>query len=214
MAVSKRGNKWQARVNEPNVKYHRYSFTTEASAIQWEREARAAIARGDTVDSPSEDMSDLPLSEYFDKAAHALWSDPSKPKQGINAVVRAAGDTPIAAITQDYVETFIERSRDTYSPLTINIRLSMLRMVHRHAKKKGHNANSIEFERLSEKDCVGRLKFLDERLYRILCSGAFCLRHWEAVFEHDCELASDFMPFSDGALPLGRGSIECQINQL
>ena len=52
------------------------------------------------------------------------------------------------------------------------------------------------------------------RLYRILCSGAFCLRHWEAVFEHDCELASDFMPFSDGALPLGRGSIECQINQL
>ena len=81
-----------------------------------------------------------------------------------------------------------------------------------------HEVNDASLDRGIGISCVDRFgeafEAVHERLYRILFSGAFCLRHWEAVFEHDCELASDFMPFSDGALPLGRGSIECQINQL
>lgn len=39
------------------------------------------------------------------------------------------------------------------------------------------------------------------------------LRHWEEVFEHDGELRSDSVPFAHRALPLGRCSIECQIDQ-
>ena len=171
MAVSKRGNKWQARVNEPNVKYHRYSFTTEAAAIQWEREARAAIARGATVDSPSESMGGLPVSEYFNKVGHLLWDDPSKPLQGIKNFVKTMGDMPIEALNQSQVETFIEECRGEYSPLTINVRLSNLRMLHRHAIKKGHNVNVIEFDRLSEKDCVGRLKFLNDTEEQIFTEG-------------------------------------------
>ena len=171
MAVSKRGNKWQARVNEPNVKYHRYSFTTEAAAIQWERAARAAVAKGITVDIPTDSNGDLPLTAYFEKVANQLWERPQKPRQGIAAVARAAGDVPMSSIDQDYVETFIERSRGEYSPLTINIRLSMLKMVYRQAKKKGDTIEVIEFERLSEKDCVGRLKFLDDTEEQKLIEG-------------------------------------------
>ena len=37
--------------------------------------------------------------------------------------------------------------------------------------------------------------------------------HWKAFFEHDGELASDSVPFAHRTLPLGRCSIECQIDQ-
>jgi hypothetical protein len=40
------------------------------------------------------------------------------------------------------------------------------------------------------------------------------LRHWEAVFEHDRELAFDGVPFAHLSLPLGRGSIQREIDQL
>ena len=53
MSVAPRGNKFQARVKEPNGgKYHRVTFDTKEQAEFWERKAYAAIKEGKIVPNP------------------------------------------------------------------------------------------------------------------------------------------------------------------
>ena len=166
MSVSKRGNKWQVRLNEPNVKYHRYSFDSHAEAERWEEQARADLALGLRVSAPSDNChGSLSLVGYYDKfiaETVEFKNTANKHRSRLRSFIAVVGDIQVSELSQRHFDTFIRETRSKLKPATINIIMRAAERIHKEASKEFICTNRVEVNYIVDRDYEGRLKFLSE----------------------------------------------------
>ncbi len=173
-----RGNSWQGSLKTPE-KYHRYSFPTEGAALEWEEKARQARKEGDPIPSPEDYAQERPtIRSFFDSHKDVIW--PGGVSRSMEANQRGVErvldpHTALEDITQRMIhEMQATLVRQDLSPSTINIRMSHLNMLLRHARKLEIVWTDIVIPWLP-KGNNSRMRFLTEEEERKLLT---LLRDW------------------------------------
>lgn len=174
MSVAPRGNKFQARVKEPNGgKYHRVTFDTKEQAEFWERKAYAAIKEGKIVPNPY-DKGSVTIRSLADRYSHLLW--PNQIRKNIETDIRIAERLlpldPLTLTSRDILRFVEKRKAEGRSDTTIRLNLTRVKTLLKHSHKMGdiHFDNSIEWP--SFRSTQGRIRWLtveeEEKLSRHL----------------------------------------------
>ena len=135
----RRGDAWQGSLKTPE-KYFRYSFPTEAQAIEWEQNAKEARRAGQPLPDPTAINTIRPtLRSFFKDKAGVIW--PNAMPRNVAANQRACerllgGDIPLHHITLKRLTYMVEdMQKKGYAPGTANTRLSHLKVLLRYAKR-------------------------------------------------------------------------------
>ena len=96
--ANKRGNKFQARVNETGGKYHRYSFDTYEEATLWEEQARGQKALGLPITSPRQTEAPKTFAQFYATEQPKLWGPKNKSNTVVNAIEKYYPDLLIAKL--------------------------------------------------------------------------------------------------------------------
>lgn len=175
----KRGNSWQAGVKWPDGRYPRYSFATEALAVEWEELAKTAREAGDEPPEPSITSSTRPtFRSFFDQYRDVIWPNTSERNVASNQKaleVFIPPDTDLTRINSKMVASVTASlQRKKYRPGTINNRLSHLRSLLRYAKRLELISVTPDMP-LVKMDDNSRMRFLTEDEEQALIK---LLIHW------------------------------------
>lgn len=157
-----RGNSWQAgiKLTESHPEgpgYPRYSFATEALALDWERAAKAARKAGEPIPVPSRDENSRPTLRSFYKANRdVIWSGklPRNVESNQRACERFLGkETPLHHIhLKRLTQMVADMKRAGNAPGTINTRLSHLKVLLRYAKSLDLVDEDLQFPWVAKGD--------------------------------------------------------------
>lgn len=169
MPVTQRGKGWQATVHHQGARF-RETFETEAAALAWEHQAKAALMKGDTV--PAKDGSSKvgnraprTLKELFDVVYAKYWATSKSAKTAeINAMkcINTLGQhTPPSAVTEARIDemVFLFQTEGT-SDSTINRRLSALSKMLTYAYERGYIQRKPKLDRMREPE--HRVRYLSD----------------------------------------------------
>ena len=139
MSVARRGNKYQARVKEPNGgKYHRVTFDTLEAAQFWEGKAKAAINAGFSVPN-SDEKGRVTIRSLADRYSHYLW--PNQRRKMIETDVRheerLLPSDPLTLTTRDVIRFVEKRKMEGVGDTTIRINLTRVKTLLKHSHKMG-----------------------------------------------------------------------------
>lgn len=162
----RRGTSWQGSLKTPE-KYFRYSFPTEAQAVEWEREAKAARKAGHPIPDPTTDRDHVrpTLRTFFKTYSHNIWPNALTRNVASNqrACERWVGrDTPLHHITLKRLTLAVgDMQKAGNAAGTINTRLSHLKVLLRYAKRLDMVDEDLEFPWVKPVDNA-RMRFLTE----------------------------------------------------
>jgi len=134
----RRGTSWQGSI-KTSEKYFRFSFATEAQAVEWEAAARISHKAGRPIPQPTVTTARPTLQGFFEEKKLTIWAD--KLTRNVESNHRACvrfigGDTLLTDITLKTATLWVEDMRNQRQvPATINTRLSHLKVLLRYAKK-------------------------------------------------------------------------------
>lgn len=163
----RRGTSWQGFLKTPE-KYYRYSFPTEAQALEWEREAREARKAGRPIPDPTEDRTTIrpTLRSFFKDYGPQIWPDamPRNVESNQRACERFLGrDTPLHHISLKRLTVMVaDMQKSGNKPGTINTRLSHLKVLLRYAKRLDMVDEDLEFPWVKKVEDNARMRFLTE----------------------------------------------------
>lgn len=145
MVVSQRGTKYQARVNETNGKYHRYSFDTVTEALEWETEARGQKALGLPIEPPRALQALQTFSEFYTSEQPKLWGPKNQSNTVKNSVAKYFPDLPLAKLNYKTVVNLVNLWKtEGMKATTINGRIARMQVLHKHAHTLGLIKDKID----------------------------------------------------------------------
>ena len=161
----RRGTSWQGSLKTPE-KYHRYSFPTEAQAVEWERDAREAHKAGRDIPDPTViNHTRHTLRTFFKEYQGNIWPDtlPRNTASNQRACERFLGkDLPLHHITLKRLTLMVaDMQKAGYAPGTANTRLSHLKVLLRYAKSLDMVDEDLKFPWVKKTDNA-RMRFLTE----------------------------------------------------
>lgn len=173
MPVRSRGNKWQADVKDKLGKRHRYSFDTEAQAIQWHTQAIECVNHGQPVSAPVKNKDAFLLGQFLTDSQVFLWGNAKSSDKLIRnaelCVMMLGPQRLVSSITSADIITLSEQMMAKGSShATINRKLSSLQKLLKHARTKGMLDVVPEFPRF--KESKGRIRFLSDREEQSICA--------------------------------------------
>ena len=161
----RRGTSWQGSLKTPE-KYYRYSFPTEAQAMEWERDAKDARKAGQPIPDPTVIDTRRPtLRSFYRDFAGSIW--PNALPRNVEANQRACerwigADTPLHHITLKRLTVMVaDMHKAGNAPGTANTRLSHLKVLLRYAKRLDMVDADLEFPWVKPVDNA-RMRFLLE----------------------------------------------------
>ena len=160
----RRGTSWQGALKTPE-KYYRFSFPSEAQALEWEARAREARDAGEPIPKPT--VTGGPrytLGSFFKEKAGVIWPDamPRNVESNQRACERFLGaDIPLHHITLKRLTLMVEDMQKAgYAAGTANTRLSHLKVLLRYAKRLELVDENLEFPWVKKKEDNSRMRFL------------------------------------------------------
>jgi len=166
-----RGDKWQADVRDEGKRY-RFTFESRIDAEAWESIAKQAVTQGKPIPEPQGIHFGKSLSDFLRESAGFLWggtkSEVKLVRNAEFAVEFFGRNKLLSDITSSDIIDYIEHLKELRnSNATINRKVCSFSKLMKHARKRGHIREPLEFPHL--KETTGRTRFLsDDEEMRIL----------------------------------------------
>lgn len=161
MTVTARGSGFQATVHHKGERYRR-QFTTQAEALAWENEAKAALAKGNLPDMGDGDSGGPATLEALKDLTYRLkWTGTKAADTALmnaSICIRDIGNISPLKVNTNTIDSLIFKWQDDgKSDATINRRLSALSTMLKVARDRGYLAHLPRIER--RKEVEKRIRF-------------------------------------------------------